>query len=53
MKHADANGATDDLMAGGEFTEGLSCKRGRRKYEICVGNKDEVRSKTGKKKMKS
>lgn len=42
MKHADANGATNDLMAGGEFTEGLSCKRGRRKYDICVGNKDEV-----------
>lgn len=42
MKHADANGATDDSMAGGEFTEGLSCKRGRRKYDICVGNKDEV-----------
>lgn len=42
MKHADANGATNDLMAEGEFTEGLSCKRGRRKYDICVGNKDEV-----------
>lgn len=53
MKHADANGAADDLMAGREFTEGRSCKRGRRKYDICVGNKDEVRNKTGKKKMKS
>lgn len=53
MKHADANGATNDLMAGREFTEGRSCKRGRRKYDICVGNKDEVRNKTGKKKMKS
>lgn len=42
MKHADANGATNDLMAGREFTEGRSCKRGRRKYDICVGNKDEV-----------
>ena len=43
MKHADANGATDDLVAGGEnFRRGLSCKWGRRKYDICVGHKDEV-----------
>lgn len=42
MKHADANGATDDSMAGENLRRGLSCKRGRRKYDICVGNKDEV-----------
>lgn len=42
MKHADANGATDDLMAGGEFTEGSFLQGGRRKYDICVGHKDEV-----------
>lgn len=42
MKHADANGATDDLVAGGEFTEGTFLQVGRRKYDICVGHKDEV-----------
>lgn len=31
MKHADANGATDDLMAGGEFTEGSFLQEGQEK----------------------
>lgn len=29
MKHSDANGATDDLMAGGEFTEGTFLQEGQ------------------------
>ena len=29
MKHADANGATDDSMAGGEFTEGAFLQEGQ------------------------
>lgn len=29
MKHADANGATDDLMAGREFTEGTFLQEGQ------------------------
>ncbi len=31
MKHADANGATDDLVAGGEFTEGTFLQVGQEK----------------------
>ena len=27
---------------GENLRRGLSCKRGRRKYDICVGHKDEV-----------
>lgn len=29
MKHADVNGATDDSMAGGEFTEGAFLQEGQ------------------------
>ena len=29
MKHADANGATDDLVAGGEFSEGTFLQEGQ------------------------
>lgn len=29
MKYADANGATDDSMAGGEFTEGDFLQEGQ------------------------
>lgn len=29
MKHADANGATDDSMARGEFTEGAFLQEGQ------------------------
>lgn len=29
MKHADANGATDDSMAGREFTEGAFLQEGQ------------------------
>lgn len=29
MKHADANGATDDSMAGGEFAEGAFLQEGQ------------------------
>lgn len=29
MKHADANGATDDSMAGGEFTEEAFLQEGQ------------------------
>ena len=29
MKHADANRATDDSMAGGEFTEGAFLQEGQ------------------------
>lgn len=29
MKHADANGATDDSMVGGEFTEGAFLQEGQ------------------------
>ena len=29
MKHADANGATDASMAGGEFTEGAFLQEGQ------------------------
>lgn len=29
MKHADANGAIDDSMAGGEFTEGAFLQEGQ------------------------
>ena len=48
MKHADANGATDDLMAGGFPARGAG---GSRIYALDI--KMKYRSKTGKKKMKS
>ena len=31
MKHADANGATDDLVAGGVFSEGTFLQVGQEK----------------------
>lgn len=53
MKHADANGATDDSMAGGEFTEGVPARGAGGSMIYALEIKMKYRSKTGKKKMKS
>lgn len=54
MKNADANGATDDLMAGGRIYGGDFPARGAGGSMIyALDIKMKYRSKTGKKKMKS
>lgn len=54
MKHADANGATDDSMAGGRIYGGGFPARGAGGSMIyALEIKMKYRSKTGKKKMKS